>query len=65
MLKTLYKLIIVILGVFSLSKPSTAITGKEISDKVSKWLLTEGVTGKPIFSNTRIYKDCKNDIQIK
>ena len=65
MLKMLYKFIIVIFGVVSLSKPSTAITGKEISDKVSKWLLTEGVTGKPVFSNTSIYKDCINDIEIK
>ena len=65
MLKMLYKFIFVFFGVVSLSKPTTAITGKEISDKVSEWLLSEGVTGKPVFSKTGIYQDCINNIEIK
>jgi len=42
-----------------------AINGKDISEKVSKWLVSEGVIGKPIFSKTSVYKDCKNNLEIK
>ena len=38
-----------------------AISGKEISNKISDWLLLEGVEGNPIFSKTKIYKDCKGN----
>ena len=65
MLKMFSKFIFVILGVVSLSKYSIAITGKEISEKVSEWLISEGVNGRPVFSKTSIYKDCINNIEIK
>ena len=42
-----------------------AITGEEISVKVSQWLTKEGVKGIPIFSKNRFYKNCKNKIEIK
>lgn len=42
-----------------------AMSGKEISTQISKWLISEGVEGEPIFSKTSIYKDCKNSLQIK
>ena len=47
------------------SNPTIAITGKDISEKVSEWLVSEGVIGKPIFSKTSVYKDCKNNLEIK
>ena len=47
------------------SNPTIAITGKDISEKVSEWLVSEGVKGKPVFSKTRVYKDCKNNLEIK
>ena len=43
---------------------SIAITGEEITNKVSKWLLTEGIKGKPIFSKKIVFKDCKNILKI-
>tara|TARA_A100001015_G_scaffold243849_1_gene279027 strand:- start:92 stop:805 length:714 start_codon:yes stop_codon:yes gene_type:complete len=47
------------------SNQTIAITGKDISEKVSEWLVSEGVTGKPIFLKTSVYKDCKNNLEIK
>ncbi len=47
-----------VLVVTLLNKPTIAITGKDISEKVSEWLVTEGVNGKPVFSKTSVYKDC-------
>ena len=65
MLKKFSKFVFVILGVVSLSKSTAAITGEEISNKVSQWLVSEGVSGRPVFSKTGIYKDCINNIKIK
>ena len=47
------------------SNPTIAITGKDISEKVTEWLVSQGVIGKPIFSKSRVYKDCKNNLEIK
>ena len=47
------------------SKSTIAITGKEISEKVSEWLVSKGVNGKPVFSKTSVYKDCINILEIK
>ena len=49
----------------SFSKSTIAITGKDISEKVTEWLVSEGVNGKPVFSKTSVYKDCKNNLVIK
>ena len=46
------------------SKISFALSGKDISEKISEWLLLEGVSGKPIFSKTSVYKDCPSDFEI-
>ena len=40
------------------------ISGKEISTKVSNWLSSNGISGTPIFSDSRIYKDCNQKLEI-
>ena len=65
MFKIFSKYLFTILAVTFLSKPTMGITGKDISEKVSEWLVSEGVKGKPVFSKTRVYKDCKNNLEIK
>ena len=65
MLKVFSKFIFFVLGIVSLSKSTAAITGEEISNKVSEWLVSEGVSGRPVFSKTGIYKDCIKNIKIK
>ena len=46
------------------SNVALAISGKEISTQVSDWLSVNGVSGKPVFSDNRIYKDCDQKLQI-
>ena len=48
-----------------INKQAIAITGEEISAKVSKWLTKEGIEGIPIFSKNSIYNDCNDKIKIK
>ena len=48
-----------------ISKETLAITGEEISAKVSDWLTEKGVNGTPVFSKNRRFRDCKNQIEIK
>ena len=65
MFKIFSKYLLTVLAVTLLSKPTMAITGKDISEKVSEWLVSEGVKGKPVFSKTSVYNDCKNTLEIK
>ena len=53
-----------ILIISTISKQTIAITGKEVSEKISTWLLTQGIEGKPLFSKIIVFKDCGSDIQI-
>ena len=53
-----------ILIISTTSKQTIAITGIEVSEKISTWLLTQGIEGKPLFSKTIVFKDCGSDIQI-
>ena len=53
-----------ILIISTISKQTIAITGKEVSQKISTWLLTQGIEGKPLFSKTIVFKDCGSGIQI-
>ena len=46
------------------TNPVLAISGKEISTKVSNWLSSNGILGTPIFSDSRIYKDCNQKLEI-
>ncbi|MDC3172477.1 flagellar basal body P-ring formation chaperone FlgA [Alphaproteobacteria bacterium] len=65
MFKIISKYFLNILTITLLSKPTLAITGKDISEIVSDWLVSEGVNGKPVFSNSSVYKDCNNNLEIK
>ena len=65
MFKLFSKFILIFLVGTLFSKSTIAITGKDISEKVSEWLVSEGVNGKPVFSKTSVYKDCKNNLEIK
>jgi flagella basal body P-ring formation protein FlgA len=48
-----------------LNKQALAITGEEISGKVSDWLTKKGINGTPVFSKNSYFKDCNNKIEIK
>ena len=65
MFKITSKYFLSVLIITLLSKPTIAITGKDISKKVSDWLVSEGIDGKPVFSNSSVYKDCNNNLEIK
>ena len=65
MFKLFNKYLLIFLVGTLFSKSTIAITGKEISEKVSEWLVSEGVNGKPVFSKTSVYEDCKNNLEIK
>ena len=65
MIRIFSKYLITVLMITLLSKPTIAITGKDISEKVREWLVSEGVNGKPVFSKTSVYNDCKNNLEIK
>ena len=64
LLKKLFHYVLTILIISTISKQTIAITGKEVSEKISTWLLTQGIEGKPLFSKTIVFKDCRSDIQI-
>ena len=65
MLSTIIKKLFWIILIALINKQAVAISGHEISEKVSYWLSKEGVTGSPIFSKNRFFKDCNSKIQIK
>ena len=56
---------LLVILIFLINKQATAITGEEISAKVSQWLIKEGIKGTPVFSKNTIYKDCNDEIEIK
>ena len=64
LLKKLFYYLLTILLISTISKQTIAITGIEVSEKISTWLLTQGIEGKPLFSKTIVFKDCGSDIQI-
>ncbi len=65
MFKITFKYFLTVLTITLLSKPTIALTGKDISEIVSDWLVSEGVNGKPVFSNSSVYKDCNKSLEIK
>jgi len=65
MFKITFKYLLAVLTITLLSKPTIALTGKDISEIVSDWLVSEGVNGKPVFSNSSVYKDCNKSLEIK
>jgi flagella basal body P-ring formation protein FlgA len=56
--------LLIIISIICVCKDSLALSGKDITEKISEWLLLEGVAGEPIFSKTSIYKDCSSNFQI-
>ena len=65
MFETIKNLSLLVILISFISKQAMAITGEEISSKVSHWLTKEGIKGTPIFSKNSFYKDCNDKIEIK
>ena len=65
MFKIIIKNFLLIILISIMNKQAIAITGEEISTKVSEWLNKEGIEGIPVFSKNSFYKDCNNEIEIK
>ena len=65
MLKIILKICLLIAVIYLTNKQAVAISGNEISAKVSQWLAKEGVVGTPVFSKNTFFKDCSNKIEIK
>ena len=64
MLSKMLKNFLLIILIYLINKQAFAITGEEISSKVSNWLIKEGVSGIPVFSKNASFNDCKNGIEI-
>ena len=60
MFKTKLKQTFWIILIFFINKHALALTGEEISLKVSDWLISKGVKGTPVFSKKSNFKDCNN-----
>ena len=60
----MFKFSLIFLSTLFVSKQAIALSGEDISKKISEWLITENVSGKPIFSKKSIYKDCSNDLKM-
>ncbi|MDB4239121.1 flagellar basal body P-ring formation chaperone FlgA [Alphaproteobacteria bacterium] len=46
------------------SSKSMSMTGKEISDHLSQWLINKGIEGQPIFSKHKKFKNCEGKIKV-
>ena len=55
MFKMIIKNFLLVILIF-INKQAIAITGEEISSKVSQWLTKEGIKGTPIFSKNSFIK---------
>ena len=60
----MFKFSLFFLSMLFVSKQAIALSGEDISKKISEWLITENVSGEPIFSKKSIYKDCSNDLKM-
>jgi flagella basal body P-ring formation protein FlgA len=60
----MFKFSLILLSILFVSNQAIALSGEDISKKISEWLITENVSGKPIFSKKSIYKDCSNDLKM-
>ena len=60
----MFKFSLIFLSILFVSNQAIALSGEDISKKISEWLITENVSGKPIFSKKTIYKDCSNDLKM-
>jgi len=64
MLIAMFKFSLIFFSMLFVSKQAIALSGEDISKKISEWLITENVSGEPIFSKKSIYKDCSNDLKM-
>jgi len=64
MIIAMFKFSLMFLSLLFVSNQAIALSGEDISKKISEWLITENVSGKPIFSKKSIYKDCSNDLKM-
>lgn len=64
MIIAMFKFSLIFLYILFVSNQAIALSGEDISKKISEWLITENVSGKPIFSKKSIYKDCSNDLKM-
>lgn len=64
MIIAMFKFSLIFLSILFVSNQAIALSGEDISKKISEWLITENVSGKPIFSKKSIYKDCSNDLKM-
>jgi len=60
----MFKFSLIFLSLLFVSNQAIALSGEDISKKISEWLITENVSGKPIFSKKSIYKDCSKDLKM-
>ena len=64
MIIAMFKFSLIFISIIFVSNQAIALSGEDISKKISEWLITENVSGKPIFSKKSIYKDCSNDLKM-
>ena len=64
MFRSFFKYLLIFLSITFINKETKAINGKDISNKISEWLLLEGISGDPVFSKKSVYKDCSSELQI-
>ena len=62
--KILLKFLLISIFFIISSSISIAMTGKEISDHLSQWLIDKGIEGQPIFSKQKKFKDCNGKIKV-
>ena len=60
----MFKFSLIFLSLLFVSNQAIALSGEDISKKISEWLITENVSGEPVFSKKSIYKDCLNDLKM-
>ena len=65
MLNLLFRKIFWIIFIGLINNHAVAISGQEISKRVSFWLANEGIDGSPIFSKNSVLTDCNKEIEIK
>ncbi|MDC0456971.1 flagellar basal body P-ring formation chaperone FlgA [Alphaproteobacteria bacterium] len=64
MFRSFFKYLLIFLSITFINKETEAINGEDISNKISEWLLLEGISGEPVFSKKSVYKDCSSELQI-
>ena len=62
--KTLLRFLLSSIFFIICSSNSMSMTGKEISNHLSQWLIDKGIEGQPIFSKHRKFKNCKGKIKV-